>query len=313
MLGLSGSAALDTAIGLAFLFALLALVASGINELIARWLNLRSRDLERALKQLLTEDANRQPPSGDAAPLTVSTVLGHPLVRVLGDPGKSSKYGKMPSYIPSRVFASSVLDLLAPATAVDSLVARLPNGGLKDSVSALARDVGMERDALRAGIETWFDATMDRASGWYKRRAQTILFVIGFVLALAMNADAINVATTLWHNPGQRAVIVSAAETAASKQQDADTVDSATLDGVAKKLQEIEALQFPLGWNNSRDDPRNFPDDGKGLFLKVLGLLITGFAISLGAPFWFDVIGRGVSLRSSGKKPPPESQSPVSQ
>jgi hypothetical protein len=306
---LSGSAALDTAIGLAFLFALLALVASGINELLARWLNLRSRNLEKALKQLLTKD-----------PDTVRKVLTHPLVEVLGDPGKSRKYAKMPSYIPSRAFAVSVLDLLVPATESDDALkkvdvkgAGLPEG-LTKSLEALVRDVGEERDKLRAGIESWYDATMDRASGWYKRRAQTFLFVIGFVIAFALNADAIQVATTLWHNPAQRAVIVNAAESAVSGQNaggeqggsDRDqATDTPSLDKLATRLQDVKALQLPLGWNNRAGDPRDFPDIGGGLLLKVLGQLISGLAISLGAPFWFDVIGRGISLRASGKKPVP--------
>ena len=34
-----------------------------------------------------------------------------------------------------------------------------------------------------------------------------------------------------------------------------------------------------------------------------LGLLITAFAVSLGAPFWFDVLNKAVSFRSSGTKP----------
>lgn len=36
---------------------------------------------------------------------------------------------------------------------------------------------------------------------------------------------------------------------------------------------------------------------------KILGWLITAFAISLGAQFWFDTLGKIVGLRSSGKKP----------
>lgn len=313
MPSLSGSPLLDTVVGLGFLFALLSLIASGVAELVARWLNLRSRDLEKALRQLLTDDPGHE--------LAVRKVLEHPLLDVLGDPTKRSFHGRMPSYIPSHAFASAVLDILAPSSAdgdpladIDGRIAALPDGALRGWLQALARDVGSERDRLRAGLESWYDATMDRASGWYKRRAQTMLLAIGVALALAVNADAIRVATTLWHDPAQRAVVLRAAETAVAEQATAAAADpgeaaagnaGASLDAVARRLDDVDDLQLPLGWSTTSGDPRDVPDDLRGVVMKLLGILVTGFAVSLGAPFWFDLVGRGVSLRSAGRRPPP--------
>ena len=39
--------------------------------------------------------------------------------------------------------------------------------------------------------------------------------------------------------------------------------------------------------------------------VKILGWLVTGLAISLGAPFWFDLLNRLVDLRGAGKRPEP--------
>jgi hypothetical protein len=36
---------------------------------------------------------------------------------------------------------------------------------------------------------------------------------------------------------------------------------------------------------------------------KILGILLTAIAASLGAPFWFDLLNRFVSIRSTGKAP----------
>ncbi len=33
------------------------------------------------------------------------------------------------------------------------------------------------------------------------------------------------------------------------------------------------------------------------------GLLLTTFAISLGAPFWFDLLGKVSNIKGTGKKP----------
>ena len=45
---------------------------------------------------------------------------------------------------------------------------------------------------------------------------------------------------------------------------------------------------------------------------KWLGFLITAFAISLGAPFWFDLLNKFINLRVSGAKPDDKSSTPVS-
>ncbi len=37
-----------------------------------------------------------------------------------------------------------------------------------------------------------------------------------------------------------------------------------------------------------------------------LGFIITSAALSLGAPFWFDLLNKLVSMRSAGQKPAPE-------
>ena len=46
--------------------------------------------------------------------------------------------------------------------------------------------------------------------------------------------------------------------------------------------------------------------DGIG---KVMGLLVTAFALTLGAPFWFDLLGKVARLKGSG--PPAPKQSDV--
>jgi len=39
------------------------------------------------------------------------------------------------------------------------------------------------------------------------------------------------------------------------------------------------------------------------LLFKLLGCAMTALAVSLGAPFWFDLFGRLVNLRATGAKP----------
>jgi hypothetical protein len=64
MIDLTGSPALDLAIGLAFIFFLLATLASAIHEVGAAALGLRARTLEQGLRSMLEDPDNASPRRG---------------------------------------------------------------------------------------------------------------------------------------------------------------------------------------------------------------------------------------------------------
>ena len=74
---------------------------------------------------------------------------------------------------------------------------------------------------------------------------------------------------------------------------------------------------IPLGWRFKPEpgqSPKDFgrdwrraPNTGLGWLLKIAGILFTGFAVSLGAPFWFDVLNKVMVIRSTVK---PDEKSP---
>ena len=142
---------------------------------------------------------------------------------------------------------------------------------------------------------------MDRVSGWYKRRITIILFFIGIVVAGAFNVDSWQLANTLWNNESVRSAVVSQAEKQAKKP----------LDKAAKDVSDVEQLKLPIGWKAQESkttkqgerDPRAFPRTTGQYVAKFLGLLLSAIALSLGAPFWFDVLNRLTRLRATG---PPE-------
>lgn len=59
----------------------------------------------------------------------------------------------------------------------------------------------------------------------------------------------------------------------------------------------------PPGTDSQQEDPRLFPDDTWGWLAKVLGILVTGLAVSQGSPFWFDLLSKATNVRLAGKKP----------
>lgn len=66
----------------------------------------------------------------------------------------------------------------------------------------------------------------------------------------------------------------------------------AALKGKNKVATFVGELKFVIG--------RNLKEVS---FLRILGWIVTGIALSMGAPFWFDALNKLVNLRSSGKKP----------
>jgi len=121
----------------------------------------------------------------------------------------------------------------------------------------------------RKNVETWFTDSMDRLSGWYKRRAQLVTFLIGLVLALILNVDTINVTISLWREPTLRQAIVAQADTyvqqyretpAPTKMPVPDAAIETPTTGVptqtvvdpaeaiADLKEDLTVLNIPLGW-----------------------------------------------------------------
>lgn len=75
------------------------------------------------------------------------------------------------------------------------------------------------------------------------------------------------------------------------------------LNDVASDVASVEKIGVPMGWSGDAEPKWS----GTGWLTTLLGWALTIVAISFGAPFWFDALGRLSRLRSSGKPetPPP--------
>jgi hypothetical protein len=189
-------------------------------------------------------------------------------------------------------------------------VSHWPESPLKTKLLAVLHRVGLDQDAVRAELITWFDDAMARFSGGYKRRVQLFLAGYAVVLTLVFNVDTIAVTQSFWHGPTVRAAAVAAAdsvlanggvippaESCAGSVSNTAQSDICSAAAAAKAgIDDAKSLQIPLGWQDT-------PDDAQGWLVKLLGWLITVFGLSFGAPFWFDVLGKVVNMRSSGPKP----------
>jgi hypothetical protein len=313
------SGILGFAIGVIAIFLALSLLASGIKEYMAGAFAWRGKYLSRTIALMLEGMTGDVPATGgigpwltshfsrrqtlppQASPITAADILEHPLV-----PGSASR---PPSYIDSKVFASALLNLLdrgsqAPTfETVRAAVTALPDGGLKTTLLALLADGAQDLDSLRARIERWFDATMDRLQGVYQRFARYMLLLIGLVLAVALNVDSFRVANSLWQTPALRDGMARVAGDAITQLGPATSTPSADPQASVRQassvLQAVQATQLPIGWQAGVRSASWF-----SWTATLFGWLITACAVSLGAPFWFNLLQDLLSLRASGPKPP---------
>jgi hypothetical protein len=315
---------LDIAIGMILTYLLLSLVITSVNEFLASLLKWRAKNLCDGIRNLLDDqDMNK-------------AFFDHPLIKGL------SEKGSLPSYIPSRTFMLTLLDLVSPTDPtkpkqledIQNAIKNIPNEQVRKSLTLLLEDAGHDLRAFEEGVETWFNHAMDRVSGWYKRKTQYVLLALALVVVVVLNIDSIQVYRSLSDDPVLRASLVKMAEqidaqgppatqTATEPQpggatrpaeQTPEEIQQETrekLEALKKSMDDVQALGIPIGWQ--RDD---LPQ-GAGWIWKIVGLLVTAFACSLGAPFWFDLLNKIISVRSAGKapeekpKPPKKVQQPV--
>jgi len=301
-----GSQVLEVALGLVFIYLVFSLVCSALQELVSTILGWRAEHLEKGLRQMLAGEL----PGGTPV---IDELLSHPRIQELTKSSKLRKTRPLPSYISARTFSLTLLDTIAPPGGEQDskdLVARareqvsgLPDSEIKRKLAGMIDVAGNDVDRLRTELEHWYDDAMNRVSGWYKRKSHVWLMVFGVLVVCAWNVDTLSVVNRLWNDPTARAAVVAQADKAAQ----ADSTEQ--LEELAADFQAVQALQLPVGWSTSGDpdDPRRFPESIN--FMKVLGLLLTAMAVSFGAPFWFDALGKLGRLRATGK---PEGRRPGS-
>ncbi len=330
-----GSWVLEVAIGLVFVFFLFSTVCAAVREGLEALTKTRAAYLERGLREILHDKSGEQLAAQFYNhPLILSLYSANSY-----KPGTSGKLGilargdGLPSYIPAKNFSAALIDLavrgplpqmlapnadpsnmalpafpsVMPITA-DSLragIAKMENKAVARALSSALDLAGNDLDKARLNLEAWYDSGMDRVSGWYKRSTQWIIFALALFMAALMNVNAIGIANFLYQNDTARAEIVDQARKAldAAKPPAESAAAVTPKDQYDQANAALDALDLPLGW------PAGFerhPNEASGHWLGrgaliVFGWLLTAFAATLGAPFWFDVLNKSMVIRSTVK------------
>jgi hypothetical protein len=298
---------LEVAIGLCFVYLLLSLICTSTNEAIASLTKRRGKMLYDAIANLVGSTGLRD------------QLYAHPVIRSLA---KTSK--DFPSYIPPQKFALALMDIVTGKgkSATDGVALRQGvsaiqnNDHLQQSLSTVLADSRAHLQTDQQKIQDWYDDAMDRVSGWYKRRTAVWIWAIALVVTLFINANTVAIFKVLWTNQTVRSSLVDAAKarSEASGGEAMPLVEYTDPQNPqeSKPVNPGEALtpgeqallgELVVGWKADLNNLAVTDDKASWWGTHVLGWLLTMVALSLGAPFWFDLLNKFMNIRNSGKSP----------
>lgn len=326
---------LDVAIGLVFIYLLYSLLVTAIQEMISSLLNYRGKVLYKAIRQMLCDKGED---------VLAQKFYNHPLLRKL----TFQRNNKFPSYLNSETFAKITKDILpdlhlgkGKELSFDERLELLPEGELKAAIQTYMQDKTKSLDTLLAN---WFDETMDRVTGFYKRMIQRHVFFVGLVVVIAFNVDSISLFKKLSKDKKARETVVNQAIAFMEENRDFDSIlikkrrpvladsvrskekDSTRIVSIVDSILKKENDSLYRIYDEKRNAVKNLLDEdiaqvndalgigwqkfkGKtdigvlGVLSMLFGWIITGLAITLGAPFWFDLLKKLIQIRGSGSRP----------
>jgi hypothetical protein len=202
-------------------------------------------------------------------------------------------------------------------------------GAFVDQLNNLASTAFGDVDQFRRSVETWYDDHMERVSGWYKRYTRWITALTGLVVVVGLNVQIFAFADSLYTSQALSRDVVSKAVAAKPCNEDA----AACINDARKQLKSLEPT-LNLGWNVVPDcqskvladestpeqskscsffekygitAPPGGGSDNWALVTVLVGYLLTVLALIPGSRFWYDLLNRFGSFRSSGPRPAPSS------
>jgi len=286
-----------------FVYLLMALICTNVNEWIAGIFRTRETTLKGAIVQLL----NQQPETQDSRILDwfVQQFYAHPIITGMSGPRKT----ELPAYLSARTFSTVVMDIaiqqkpgIITFTDIEAGINNLPAGDVKTALLAVIRISNNNPLQAQKNIEAWFNDTMDRVSSWYKRAAQMRTVIIATFLVLGANVDMLQITRLLWVAPTLRAELLEQAKSRAAQApaQVGDNNPSAANMPVTQD--ELDVLGSPLGWSHQ-------PPASKGQWADhILGWMLSLVLICLLAPLWFELLKK--FMRISPATDAPEETTP---
>jgi hypothetical protein len=161
-----------------------------------------------------------------------------------------------------------------------------------------------------------FDAFGAEASEYFESRARLLSVIVGFVLAFAINVNAIALFETFMRRPDVTAAVIARGENVTKSyenlQKQADTLNASAqtaqneetraaiqraADQASAAVNSLQSVGVPIGWN-----AQSLANFRTSRATTVLGLFLGGLLIGLGGPFWYKAVQSLTGIRAFARR-----------
>ncbi|MEA5521680.1 hypothetical protein [Limnoraphis robusta] len=319
------STVISIAISLSFIYFVLSLITSEIQEVIASVLKLRAKNLKEFIIHLIGESENK-----DNLKITKKLYNKYLTTTSKSQSDYQEKIPKL-TYISPNQFANSLIgilreelklnnkeeDYLDDLTKVADKIKESPlPEKLKNEIiivlrNANAKVVEPEKkfETLQQEIETWYQNSTEYASRLYQKKAIILSRVVALLLVIMFNIDTVNIIDHLSKSEVLSSTfsstvmgVIQSSDRSDYCSENDETLDFKTcMEGIEDEVKTIldRVDNLPIGWNWSDPWKEQFtPLNSGNVINAVTGWIISAIAISMGAPFWFDILKKLTRIKS---------------
>lgn len=332
---------IDILLGLSVVMLVVSMAVTVLTQFVTSVWNSRGRHLQAGLADLLQQiDPNLERKIAESI---CGTVLQHPMIRDvdqrLGSTIHREEFIKLLMDLGSGYATPSLINGLG-TQAQNALQNTLKTNGIEepakilDNVRAMALHLELTQPELAtdvrhakalmleanskfvAKVNSWFDQTIERVSGRFTFTTRGVTFVCSTLVALIIQLDCLTLINHLSVDNELRNNLVEKAVEMGNKNSIAESIDTNILQ---QPQQQEPQTQSPQKQQHSQTQQQDFGDllqlgiinvpksldEWRSNWQKInpLGVVLSIFLLSLGAPFWFSALQNLLKLRStlSGK------------
>jgi uncharacterized protein (DUF1810 family) len=291
---------IDTAIGFAVVMLLLSLMITSAVQLTSTILDLRGRNLQNALGNLLKQIApelRAQSKRHSGIFLARGTTLADEIAAAVST---------HPAFTAGRRLKAIRLDeltkVLNDLASNESMHLGAISSDAKsalDSAMSVVSDAQNQVKTLEQKAAAWFDSVMDRTSDTFRLHSRVITIVASFVFVAALQIDALSIYQQI---SGSTEIRLKLTQMSESTSAIADRILTGTSNGrdeqqIKNNIGEIKTsldetklkITSVQDWEKFKADIMK-PD-------HVGGIIAAGILLSLGAPFWFNALRQLSALK----------------
>jgi hypothetical protein len=253
---------LDLAAGLVFIYFILSITSSAILEFISELFNLRGR----LLKGWFVGNFNSDLYNKFTSSLT-----------------RASK--KLPHKIPAGLFTEILWEISMKPEMIQDFPEEIRSLWGQNAAASIA-----DGRNIRIKIKKWFSLQQGQVTRRYKIMVRWCLVLIAAAIIIPSNCDTFRIAGWLYSHENERIFVAGLADN--TPEMDPAKLSTEEIKNLQNIHEELIRTGMPIGWDT----------EGKiagtaGWMAKSAGLLITVLCVSMGAPFWYDLLRYITRLR----------------